>query len=304
MILIVLLYGLFATSFSMGKLLLTYTSPIFLAGIRMSLAGSILLFYQYFFAHQHFKFRTKHLFLYAQLIFFGIYVTYILRFWALSYLPSFKTSFLYNFSPFFAWIYSYIFFNESITTKKATGLFIGFCGMIPMLLTGSTAETALGEWYFISWPEFAVIVSVASHSYSWIIMRKLVRDKSYAPSMVNGISMLIGGLLALVTSLFVENYTPIENPLPFFSLLGLVIIISNIICYNLYAYLLKSYTATFLAFAGFLSPLFAALYGKFFLHETISWHFYCSSIIVFIGLYLFYQEELYYNQDYEHTFDS
>ena len=60
----------------------------------------------------------------------------------------------------------------------------------------------------------------------------------------------------------------------------------------LYGYLLKSYTTTFLSFAGFLSPLFGALYGWVFLSEKISWHFYLSCAIVFAGLYLFYQDEL------------
>ena len=79
-----------------------------------------------------------------------------------------------------------------------------------------------------------------------------------------------------------------------------VVLISNIVCYNLYGYLLKKYTATFVSFAGFMGPLFTALYGWILLGETVTWHFYASSIIVFIGLYFFYQEEL---QDRTKEFD-
>jgi drug/metabolite transporter (DMT)-like permease len=71
-----------------------------------------------------------------------------------------------------------------------------------------------------------------------------------------------------------------------------IILISNIICHNIYGYLLKQYTATFIAFTGFLAPLFSALYGWAFLNERITWHFYASSFIVFIGLAIFYKEEL------------
>jgi drug/metabolite transporter (DMT)-like permease len=60
----------------------------------------------------------------------------------------------------------------------------------------------------------------------------------------------------------------------------------------MYASLLKKYTATFMSFAGFIAPLFTALYGWAFLGEIITWHFYASSAIVFVGLFLFYKDEL------------
>lgn len=292
MILITILYALFGGSFTMGKVLLNYTTPFFLTGSRFFISGIILLAYQYFYAHKQFRFKKKHLWLYAQIIFFGIYITYLLRFWALQEMPSAKTCFLYNLSPFISSLYSYIFFNERMSGKQWLGLGIGCIGLLPILLTTSPAEQLVGEVSFLSFAEIAVILSVATHSYGWIVMRKLVRDKSYAPAMVNGLSMTVAGILALISSFLVEGFQLVSDPVPFAGGLAFVIITSNIICYNLYGHLLRTYTATFLSFAGFLGPLFAALYGWFFLGETITWHFYLSSIIVFIGLYLFYQDEL------------
>jgi len=300
--LIVLLYAMFSSSFVIGKALLHYTSPVFLVGIRMALGGSILLTYQYFYAHKHFKFKAKHIKYYIQLIIFGFYLTHILRFWALDNMPSFKACFLYNIAPFFSAFYSYLFFKEKMTGKQWIGLAIGFLGMVPMLITSSPSEAQLGEFAFISWSELAILVSVATHSYSWIIMRKLVRDKSYSPMMVNGIGMTAGGTLALTTSFLMGSFWPVSHAYPFFGLLALTIIISNIICYNLYGYLLKSYTTTFLSFAGFISPFFGALYGWMFLKENIGWPFYASSIMVFIGLYLFYQDELNPQKEFDEPF--
>jgi len=292
MLLIILLYALFAGSFTLSKAILNYTTPTFLVGIRMLIAGTILLSYQYFHPQQQFQFKRKHLWYYAQITLFGIYFTYILRFWGLKYMPSSKASFLYNLSPFLSSYYSYLFFKEKITRKQWLGLAIGFIGLIPMLISTSPSEQAIGEWGYLSWPELAVILAVALHSYSWIIVRKLVREKSYSPMMINGISMASGGLLALFTSFVVEDtMRPVSNLGTFVVLLGLIILISNIICHNLYGFLLKKYSATFLSFAGFMSPLFTALYGWLFLHETITWHFYLAAVIVFIGLLLFYQDE-------------
>jgi len=292
MILIVLLYALFATSFSMGKILVHYSPPMFLNGCRMLIAGSILLLYQYFNPREKFYFKKSHIWLYAQVILFGVFFGYNLRFWALNYLSSFKASFLYNLSPFLSAYYSYIFFKERLNTIQWVGLIIGFLGLIPILLTSSPGEKAIGEWLYISWPEIALLASVAMHSYSWIVMRILVKEKGYAPMMANGITMTSGGLLALVTSFIFESAQPVTEFGPFFGWLALVVLISNIICHNLYGFLLHKYTATFMSFAGFLTPLFTALYGVLFLQECITWHFYLSSVIVFIGLVLFYQDEL------------
>jgi len=291
MALIVLLYALFASSFSIGKILLEYTTPVFLTGIRMFIGGLILLGYQYLSPNHRFRIKKKHIWFFIQIILFGVYFNYILRFWALKSLPSYKTCFIYNLSPFMSAVYSYFFFSERVTKRKLYGLIIGFMGMIPILLTTSRAEQTLGEVSFISIAELAVIVSVALHAYSWVVMRKLVKDKSYSPVMVNGVTMAIGGFLALITSFFTEGLFPVTNTISFFSWLAAVIIISNVICYNLYGNLLRHYTATFLAFAGFLCPLFAALYGWSLLGESITWHFYASSILIFVGLYLFYKEE-------------
>jgi drug/metabolite transporter (DMT)-like permease len=292
MVLIIILYALFASSFTMGKILLNYTTPGFLLGMRMFIAGIILLTYQYFFAHEHFRFKKKHLALYAQIVILGICITYYLRFWSLQSMPSSKAAFLYNFAPFATALYSYFFFQEKLTRLQWLGLSIGFLGLIPILISTSPAEAKLGEWFYLSWPEVALLCSVATHSYSWIVVRKLIRDKSYSPMMVNGLSMTTGGFIALVASMIFDGFFPVTKTLPFIGWLFSIILISNIICYNLYGYLLKKYTNTFLSFAGFLSPLFAAVYGWALLHETITWHFYLSAAIVFIGLLLFYKDEL------------
>jgi drug/metabolite transporter (DMT)-like permease len=292
MVLIIILYALLASSFTMGKVLLYYTTPMFLTGCRMFTAGTLLLSYQYFNNHKQFIFKKKHIWWYLQIIILGIYVNYVLRLWGLKYLTSSKACFLYNLSPFLSAYYSYLFFQEQLTRKQWAGLFIGFIGMIPMLVSTSPAEKSMGEWAYVSWPELAILLSVTVSSYSWTVVRKLVKDKNYSPIMINGMSMTAGGILALLTSFIFEADCPVTATGPFFLWLTLIILISNIICHNLYGHLLTQYTTTFVAFGGFLSPLFAAFYGYLFLHETITWHFYLASCIVFLGLLLFYQDEL------------
>lgn len=48
MMLVLLLYMLFASTFTMGKAALAYTTPIFFTAIRMFAGGTLLLIYQHF----------------------------------------------------------------------------------------------------------------------------------------------------------------------------------------------------------------------------------------------------------------
>jgi drug/metabolite transporter (DMT)-like permease len=289
---IILLQALFATSFPIGKYLLNYAQPLFLSGTRFLLAGSILLAYQYRFSSINFTLKKKHLWIFAQIVFLGMYITYGLRLYALRELPIWKTSFFYNISPFLSALYAYFIFGERLSKKQWAGLMIGIFGMIPVLVSKSPAEATLSSFFSISYYEMALILSVSLHCYSWILIQKLIRYKNYPTSLVTGLSMACGGFLSLITSYIYEGPFAISNPYNFFSGLFLTVFISNILCHNLYAELLKKYSATFLSFTSFLSPLFTALYGWAIFQEKISWHFYCSALIVLLGLYIFYQDEL------------
>lgn len=243
----------------------------------MLIAGALLLasycwrYKQVPYAHR------KDFFLFVQIILFHIYCAYILDLWSLQYITSFKSSFFFNLAPFITALFSYSFFNERMTLKKWLGLAIGFSGFLPELLSDSAAETMLGGIFLLSWPDIAMLGSVTSACYGWIVMRHMVKETGYSPFMVNGIGMFGGGILALITSYLAEGQwivSPVSNVTGFLLLTGLIIIVVNSIFYNFYSYLLRTYTATFLSFAGFMCPLFVALFGTVFLGEQVTWHFF------------------------------
>lgn len=118
MLLIVFLYAIFAATFSLGKIMLNYGPPIYLVGLRMFIAGLLLLFYQYFFTNQRLKFHWEHLSLYVQVVMFSIYIPYILRFWGLIYMPSYKASLLYNLGPFISYLLGYCFYKKKLLGTK------------------------------------------------------------------------------------------------------------------------------------------------------------------------------------------
>ena len=86
----------------------------------------------------------------------------------------------------------------------------------------------------------------------------------YTVSLITGVSMLLGGILALITSPFIDSWdpTPIMYVWPFLFVLTLIVI-ASIAAISINTFLLSYYSATFMVFFA-----------------------------IFIGLYLFYQEEL------------
>jgi drug/metabolite transporter (DMT)-like permease len=291
------LYAGFASIFTFGKAALGISAPLFLVGSRMSLAGGILLAYYCIRTKKRLSFSSLQLYCLIALAFVNIYVTNALEFWALSSLSSTKTCFFYSLSPFIAALLSFFCFHERLTLRQWSGLLIGFIGFLPLLLLQESTDQwnqDLSQLIGIGWPEIAMLGAVLASVGGWILLKKAVNSHSVDPVVANGMSMLIGGLIALFHSFISEPWQPIPvTDIPAFLSLSLVImLISNFFCYNLYGYLLKRFSATLLSFAGFMTPLFTAVYGSIFLGEVISIYFYISATIVFIGLVLFYQEEL------------
>lgn len=294
MIWVFVLYSLFASVFIIAKCALDFASPFFIVGSRMTVAGLIMLGLQAYSNPAAFTLTRatwKRLFL---LGFCNIYLTNILELWGLQYLTSFKTCFLYSLTPFLSALFSYWLFSEPLTRKKWIGLGLGFIGLTPLFLQHSATEAASGEFWIFSSAELIVLGGVITGSYGWIILRQLVASDGCSPFFANGFSMLLGGLCALFHSWCCEPWDPlpITDLIPFLETTSLLLIISNGLAYNLYGFLLKRFSGTFLSFAGFSTAWFTALFGWYFLEEQITWSFLLSAVTVFAGLFYFYQEEL------------
>ena len=181
--------------------------------------------------------------------------------------------------------------KSTLNKNKWAGLLIGFLGFIPIFIEKYAEESRVS--FVVSWPEAMMLCAVICSVYGWIQLKKIVSD-GYPAIMANGFAMFWGGALSLTHSWLVEDWAPfpVLEWQPFLIYSTLLLIISNIICYNLYGVLLKKYSATLLAFAGNTIPMFAALLGWIFLGEEITWLFCLSVCIVTYGLFLFQKEEL------------
>lgn len=290
--LVFVLYALFALVFVISKFGLEFTGPLFFIGARMMIAGVLMLGYLLIFKRESFRLTRSNLLALLSLGLFNIYLTNACEFWGLKHLTSAKTCFFYGLSPFLSALFAYFVLSETMTSRKWLGLGLGFLGILPVLL-GQASTSELTSFIQISWAEISVLGAVVFSVYGWVLLKKICVDQQQSPLMANGFSMLIGGIMAMVHSYAVEDWNPVPATewAPFiFASIGLIII-SNLICYNLYGVLLHQYSATFMSFAGFTTPIFTALFGWFFLGETTTWHLYLSQAILLAGLFVFHMDE-------------
>lgn len=288
-----LLFAVWSSCFPIGKLAVLSSSPLFFTAIRMLFASILILGYLFFCKRKDLKVSIKQFLAISLLAFLSMYLTNALEFYGLKYLSGAKTCFIYSLTPFFAALFSYIHFNEKMNLKKWLGMTIGFLGILPTFIFQADSASS---FFHISLPELAVIGAVIFSVYGWILLRILVKDSSVSYLTANGLGMFIGGAFALVHSLFYDLWSPvpiISGQMPtFIKALICYSFISNIFGYNLYGYLLKKYTATFLSFVGLLSPIFASFSEWILLKTPPSPIILLSSGVIMFGLWIVYKEEL------------
>src|SRR5258708_6632075 len=171
MIFVIILYLLFASTFTLGKAALLYVSPFLFIGVRMMLAGTLLLGYYRFIAQQKITVQKKDYSLFARIILFHIFCAYTLEYWALEHVTSAKACLLYNLSPFITALFSYFLYAERLTYRQVCGLIIGFLGFIPILIAQSPEEQLSWHIGLFSCYEMALIASVISSAYGWMVMK-------------------------------------------------------------------------------------------------------------------------------------
>ena len=303
MILIIFLYMILALSFIVAKYVLLYAQPFFLIAVRMLIAGSFLLGHQWFFGDKNSFYsclNQKKDFLLVSI--FHIYCAFAFEFWALQYISALKTVLIYSATPFITAVLAYYLLNEKLSSRKIAGMSVATIGFIP-LFTLTAQESPLSlvipdylylyKNSYVTLPDIILLLAVLSGSYGWFHVKKLI-NKNHSFVFVNGSAMFIGGFLCLITSLCYEGLSgELVSSWPLFlSWLSLLIFLSNVVFYNLYGYLIKNYSMTFISLCGFLCPLFSALFEWGLLGGTILWqHLFCFTMVT-IGLLIFHRQAL------------
>lgn len=283
-------------TFINSKLMLTNPYPFFVGMLRAACSGCFLMIYSWMRHKEVFKTFSLSRQGWNDLIVFGVLVHGFVMCgisYGLQYTDPIKICFMFAMCPFVTMTLEYFSRKDSLTPKKIIGLMIGLFGLIPVLLEANHGEYKNVPAYLEVWGTVVIFVSIVFFSYGWIVIKRFLKTyPDYPIELVNGIAMSVGGLVSFVLFLiFAQGNIFSMHLTQDFSLLATAFIVSSLLTYMIYPYLLKSFTATFIAFAGFLEPAFGLLYGVLFLGNSVTKLSCFSLALLFIGLYIFYKEE-------------
>ncbi|MCA9506957.1 MAG: DMT family transporter [Myxococcales bacterium] len=288
----ILEYAILASTFTIAKVAVGYADPLFLIGVRMLCSSPLMFLVHKFSKANDFTIKKEHWKLFIGVSLFHIFLPFIGEFWALQYISSAKTAITYSLTPFIAAILSFFILKKKTSFMQTIGLLIGLFGLLPIFLSGDEVHLAAGEFLTISLPELVLLLSVISASYAWFLVSNLM-NQGYGISFINGVAMLIGGVLSLITWYMISQGTsPIRGDFNQFLLwTSLLIVVANVISYNFYGWLLKHISITLMSAVGFLCPVFASLYGLFLLNEKLELSHLIALVMVAVGIWLFYRGE-------------
>lgn len=311
---ILILYAVSGFTFTLSTIGLEYLTPLYFVGIRMIAAGFILLGY-YLITHRQrvtdvLKQRLPIIesaeekpfnivVIYFILILFHVVLAYIPQFVAMQYMSGAKACLLANLAPFVTALFEFLFYGVQLGLLQLFGLCLGFIGFLPIILFDNPGAEASGLLGFtISMPELLTIFAVVSSVIGWLTVKKIVHTYHHSPAIINGVSMFLGGIIVSLLAWFYQDplfkACALQQHSFFHSCmyagitLALIVIFSNLFFYNLYAWLLRHTTATWLSLCGLMAPLFAAFTDWLILGRVISGGFILTLIMVITGLYLFY----------------
>jgi drug/metabolite transporter (DMT)-like permease len=291
-IFVFLLHSLAASTMTVQKIAVGYFSPLFIITVRSLLGGAILLI-----IHRLWD-KTNPLRLLRkypwEILIVTMLVTIIptlIKIWMLTIMPSVKVGFFRFTDPFVTVALVYLLYGVKTTRRQWLGILVATAGILFVLLekSGSEGVMAFGR---ISWAEILLIGAYSTNRYGWLRIQKFLKKTGCGVKELNGLMMSVGGLLTLLaTTIFVAfPSVPILQQGGVYLLY--VVLMTNVIGYTLYSYLLTKYSATLLSLTSFARPLLIALFGAVFLHETVSWVFAVSCAFVMGGLAIFYSDEL------------
>jgi drug/metabolite transporter (DMT)-like permease len=286
-------YAILASTFTIAKITVGYCEPLFLIGVRMVVSAPLLFLIHALQKESSFKIERSDYKRFFSASIFHIFLPFVGEFWALQFISSSKTAIIYSLSPFIAAIFSYFLLKKKFIAKQFLGLMIGLLGLMPILFSQDDITRITKEFAFVSLPELVLLLSVIAASYAWFIVSDLMK-RGYGISLINGVAMFLGGIFSLSLWLVLsDGHNPIKGDFKsFFLWMTLLILVANVISYNLYGWLLKHLSITFMSAIGFLCPIFASIYGLLLLKEKLTFNHLLALVLVCTGLWIFYREEM------------
>ena len=273
------IYVIWGSTYLFNKIAVAEIAPMFLAGIRFSVSGVLILLIA-----KLLKIPlklTKKQFINTTISGFlflvygnGIFV------WALKYLDSGFGALIASTQPLFVLFLLRLIDGKKMQKKSIIGVVLGIIGML-LLVTQKEITTSEGSLLGV----FMMLTCVLSWSYGSVFVSKADLPKNFFVS--TGYQMIIASVLLFVVSFIVgETYTSPELWSKKTQLsVTILIVFGSIIAFTAFNYLLKVVSPEKVSTSAYVNPVIAMLLGWYVLNEQLTIQSIIASVILLTGVY-------------------
>ena len=273
------IYVVWGSTYLFNKVAVTELSPFFLASIRFSVAGILMIFLA-FILKQPLKI-TKKQFLNSMIasFFFLIYGNGVFV-WALRYVDSGFGALMASTQPLFVLFLLRLIDRKPFQKKSIIGVMLGMFGMY-LLVSQKELITSEGTLLGI----FMMLTCVLSWAYGSVFVSKADLPKSFM--VTTGYQMLVAGFVLFLASLsFNEVWlSPLLWSTNVQISMVLLIVFGGIIAFTAFNYLLKNVSPEKVSTSAYVNPVIALFMGWYFLEETLTTQSIIASCVLLTGVY-------------------
>lgn len=260
------------SSFAVGKIGLSYSSPLLLAGLRFTLAGFIMVVSVIVLKRPHTVSKGN----WIKMLIIGTFQTAGVMgciFLSLRTITASESSILTFTNPLLVVVFGTLFLKTRYKFYQWIGVLLGLVGV--SIAVGAQIELKIG-----------ILFGILSAVF-WAISTLLVKKWGalFNTWVLSAYQMLFGGLLLLLGSFILEKQVFILNGNSLFILLWLSIM-SSIVQFAVWYYLLQKGDPGKTSAYLFLAPFFGVLSGWLLLGETLYPSIIVGGLFIIIGIYL------------------
>jgi drug/metabolite transporter (DMT)-like permease len=265
------IYVLWGTTFLAIRIAVLEFPPLFTAGLRFFIAGTLLYAYMRVRGRPNpCAIEWRNLALISVCMFV---VTYGAIFWAEQYVSSGVTSVIEAALPIIAIILEmFVFRTQRFEVRLFAAVLVGFCGVALLFIDNRAQQLAV-------LPCLAIMAGGIAWSVGAVWSGQLALPRS--KPMTAAIEMMLGGAVLLLLSAICGEM----RPFPHLSLraglaLAYLIVFGSLIAYTAYVWLLGRMSVTRVASHAYINPLIAVALGYFAAGEIVTLRTLISALLV------------------------
>ncbi len=278
-ILLFLLMVIWGFNVSAIKILVTYFPPVFIQGVRVFLAGLVVIVVLIL-SKRFERISRKNILGIFVAALFGVFGHHLFLALGLTLTTGSNTGLILGLVPLFTSIFAMIFLKEVLTVAKAIGILAALSGVYFIILkgNGSVSGFSLGDLFIFG--------AVITQAISFILIKKLTTNLD--SRQMTGIMLILGSLMMFGFSFWIEpvEISQFQQPVYVWIVLLASAVFATGLGHMLYNYAIQQLGAGSTAIFINLTPFFSLLGSALFLGEKIVLEQLIGFILIVFGVIL------------------